>query len=135
LIDHAVGDALQAAAFWAALHLLLMVGLAAGVIRLRRRLRVGVGDGGVPELTRAGRAFGNAAEYIPAALAGIVLVALIGAPGPLVHGLGAALLAGRVSHALGLSRSTGATTARLIGMMLTFGVYIVTAAALLFYAF
>jgi uncharacterized membrane protein YecN with MAPEG domain len=62
LIEHAVGDALQAAAFWAALHLLLMVGLAAGVIRLRRRLRVGVGDGGVPELTRAGRAFGNAAD-------------------------------------------------------------------------
>ena len=62
-------NAVQAASLWTALNLIYLIILSLGVVKLRRAHRVGVGDGGVPALTGAGRAFGNAAEYVPAGLA------------------------------------------------------------------
>ena len=62
----------QAAALWAGLNLLVMLILSVLVVRQRRKHRVAAGDGGVPELLQAQRAFGNASEYIPTAVAGLV---------------------------------------------------------------
>jgi len=129
-----VMPAAHAAALWAGLSLGLLLVLAIGVTRGRRRHQVLFGDGGVPELARAIRAFGNAAEYIPAGLVGLAILALAGATPLIVHVSGALLFAGRSAHAVGLTRSSGATRARALGVLATWIAFIVIAVALLFYA-
>jgi len=127
-------DAAHAAALWAGLHLILLLVLGVLVTRQRRKHRVETGDGGVPSLAQAIRAFGNATEYVPAVLVGLGILALAGAPPLLIHPIGLTLFVGRVLHGLGLSRSTGATWARAVGALATWVAYIAAAAALLFYA-
>jgi len=124
----------HAAALWAGLLLILMLVLSVLVTRQRRRHHVEIGDGGVPALHQAIRAFGNATEYVPAALVGLALLAQVGAPPLLIHPLGLALFAGRVLHAVGISRSTGTSWPRAAGVLATWISYIGAAAALLFYA-
>jgi len=127
-------DAAHAAALWASLHLILLLVLSVLVTRQRRRHHIEVGDGGVPALAQAIRAFGNAAEHVPAALAGLAILALAGAPPLLIHPIGLVLFVGRVLHGFGLSRSTGVSWARAAGAIGTWVAYIAMAAALLFYA-
>lgn len=127
-------DAAHAAALWAGLHLILLLVLGVLVTRQRRRHRVETGDGGVAALAQAIRAFGNATEYVPAALVGLGILALAGAPPLLIHPIGLTLFAGRIVHAFGLSRSTGATWPRAVGVLATWVAYIALAAALLFFA-
>jgi uncharacterized membrane protein YecN with MAPEG domain len=124
----------NAAALWAGLHLVLLLVLAVLVTRQRRKHHVAIGDGGVPALTAAIRAFGNAAEYIPAALAGLAVLALAGAAPLLIHAIGFTLFVGRSLHAVGLSRSTEASWPRAVGVLATWIAYIAAAAALLVYA-
>jgi uncharacterized membrane protein YecN with MAPEG domain len=124
----------QAAALWAGLNLLVLLVLSALVVRQRRRHRVAAGDGGVPEVLQAQRAFGNASEYIPAAVAGVVALAVAGAPPAAVHIAGAMLLAGRIAHAVGLSASAGPSIGRNLGMVLTWLAYVFLAVALLVFS-
>ena len=65
---------------------------------------------------------------------GLALLAIVNAPPLLIHPIGGILLASRVVHAIGLSRSTGATMPRALGVLGTWISYIAMAAALLFYA-
>ena len=129
-----VMPAAHAAALWAGLSLALLLVLAIGVTRQRRRHHVLFGDGGVPELAQAIRAFGNASEYVPAGLVGLSVLALAGATPLIVHLAGGLLFAGRLAHALGLSRSSGPSRARALGVLATWIAFVVIAAALLFYA-
>jgi uncharacterized protein len=124
----------HAAALWAGLNLILLLVLSVLVTRQRRRHKVETGDGGVPALSQAIRAFGNAAEHVPAAMAGLALLALVNAPPLLIHPIGLILFIGRVLHAVGLSRSTEATLPRALGALATWISYVAMAAALLFYA-
>lgn len=124
----------HAAALWGGLHLILLLVLSVLVTRQRRKHHVEIGDGGVPALNQAIRAFGNATEYVPAAMAGLGLLALVSAPPLLIHPIGLILLLGRVLHAFGLSRSSAATLPRALGVLATWISYIAIAAALLFYA-
>lgn len=126
--------AAHAAALWAGLNLTVMLVLSVRVVRIRRTQRIGLGHGESPELERAIRAFGNASEYVPAALLALVLLALLQAPAALIHTLGATLTAGRVAHAVGLSRSGGATLPRTVGVIATWLVYLTAAVFLLVYA-
>src|SRR3712207_954613 len=121
----------RVAALWAALCMLLLVVLSVRVARQRHTHRVGVGDGGIDSLQRASRAFGNAAEYVPAGLGVLVLFALLGVPPLSMHLAGATLFLGRVIHAVGISRTTGASTARVAGMALTYLFMICAAVTLL----
>ena len=127
-------DSAHAAALWAGLHLILLLVLAVLVTRQRRKHRVEIGHGDVPALNQAIRAFGNATEYVPAALVGLGILALAGAPPMLIHPIGLTLFVGRVLHGFGLSRSTDATWPRAVGVLATWVAYIAAAAALLFYA-
>jgi len=129
-----VSASAHAAALWAGLHLFLLLVLSVLVTRQRRKHRVALGDGGVPELAQAIRAFGNATEYVPTALIGLAVLALAGAPPLLIHLIGVVLFAGRVLHAFGLSRSSEASMPRAIGVLATWIAYIAAAAALMFYA-
>lgn len=118
-----------AAALYLGLNGVLLVVLSVRVIRLRFRYRVAIGDGGNEALVRAIRVHGNFTEYAPLALLLILAVALLGYPAWVVHALGIVLTAGRLVHAVVLSRSTGASYGRFIAMTLTF-LTILAAAAL-----
>jgi uncharacterized protein len=124
----------HAAALWTGLNLVLLLALSVRVVRLRRKHRVEIGDGDRTDLALAVRAFGNATEYVPAAIGAIAVLALVGAPVLLVHAAGLLLFAGRLSHAFGLSRSGEASLPRAVGIVLTWLAYILTAVALIFYA-
>jgi len=105
--------------FYGALAALWLVVLAANVIRNRWHHKVGLGDGDNPHMLRAMRIHANAAEYIPIVLIVMMLFELEhGAPLQL-HISGIALIAGRVAHTWGLSRSSGASIGRASGIVLT----------------
>lgn len=127
--------ALGAAALYMSLNGVLLVILAVRIIRLRQRYRVGIGDGGNAVLARAIRVHGNFTEYAPLALLLILATALLGYPAWVVHGLGIALTAGRVAHAVGLTGSIGRSPGRFAGMSLTFLTILVAAALCLARAF
>lgn len=116
---------------YAALLALLFIGLSIRVIRQRLRVRAAVGDAGDPALLRAMRVQANFAEYVPLTLLLLFFAELDGAPSALLHALGLALLAGRCSHALGVSQQRENLLYRRIGMGLSFGVMLVAAGYLL----
>ena len=128
---NADNSALHAAALWSGLLLLLLMVLSLRVMVTRRTKRIGVGDGGLEALTLQNRAFGNAAEYAPAMIGALILLALVGYTPLLVHGLGAAFLFGRIFHAWGISRSRGTSFGRVAGMTLTWTPYLVASVALI----
>jgi uncharacterized membrane protein YecN with MAPEG domain len=104
---------------YAALIALLLIALATRVVLLRRRLRVGLGDGGQSPLQQAVRVHGNAVEWaLPVLL--LLLVAELNRASPLLlHAAGIALVVGRVLHAAGVSARPGASFGRLYGMLVT----------------
>ncbi len=110
---------------YAAVAALMLISLSVRVIGMRRRRRVSIGDGEDEILARRIRAQGNFIEYVPMALVLLLLLELGGASAWLLHGLGIALLAGRLVHAWSLAAHNG--TGRIIGMGLTFGVLVVAA--------
>jgi hypothetical protein len=132
--DFTLHAAAQAAGFWTSLHLVLLLILSLLVVRQRQKHAVLLGDEGIPQLTQAVRAFGNATEYAPAGLIGLIALAAVKAPPLSIHVAGAALFAGRLSHAVAISRSGGSSALRSAGMLLTWLVYIFEAVALLIFA-
>lgn len=132
--DAVLHAAAQAAGFWTALHLLLLLVLSLLVVRQRQVHKVVFGDGEIPQLAQAIRAFGNAAEYAPAGVAGLIALAAVSAPPMALHLAGGILFAGRVAHAVGLSRTGGASLLRTSGMLLTWVAYIFEVVALMIFA-
>lgn len=112
-------------ALYAGLLAPLFILLSVRVIALRRGGLVAVGDGGNPLLLRRMRVHANFAEYVPMALVLIALAEATGTPDWLLHGLGAALLAGRAAHAFGMSRTPERFQFRVSGVVLTFSVLLV----------
>lgn len=121
-------------AAYAGLLALLFVGLSVRTLRLRRRLRIAVGDGGNETMLRAMRVHANFAEYVPIALLLMALVEAGGAAPAFVHALGASVLAGRVAHAAGVSRVGENFAFRVVGMTLTLVPLLAAAARLLYVA-
>jgi uncharacterized membrane protein YecN with MAPEG domain len=116
---------------YAALLALLFVGLSIRTLRLRRSLRIPVGDSGNPAMLRAMRVHANFAEYVPFALLLFFFVEVAGHAALLVHLLCLSLLAGRITHAYGVSQAAEQFGFRVAGMALTFTSMIVAAVALL----
>ncbi|MGR8998916.1 MAG: MAPEG family protein [Gammaproteobacteria bacterium] len=112
---------------YASLAALLIVRLSLSVIKLRRKNRVSVGDGGKEELQLAIRAHSNAVEYIPIALLLLLMLELNGAPKILIHISGATLLIGRIIHAMGLPAKD--LKKRVLGMQIT--IYLLIGLAIL----
>ncbi len=117
---------------YAALLGLVFVALSLQTIRLRRRHRVALGDGDQAPLRRAMRVHANFAEYVPLALLLMFFVERGGGSALRMHILGAALLAGRLLHAWGVSRTRENLRYRTAGMVLTFSVIISASLFLLF---
>lgn len=129
-MDAGANAALYAAALWSGFLVILLVALSGLATRQRRRHGVVFGDQGSPEVARAVRTFGNAAEYVPAAMTAMALMALTGAPAALVHAVGGAFLTGRLAHAWSFSRNAGASIGRVVGMALTWLALLVAALSL-----
>ncbi len=124
---------LSASLIYAALLGLLFIALSLRVVLLRHRLQVGIGSGGHEELTRAMRAHGNFAEYVPLALVLLILVeAGTAASTLIVHVLGASLVVARLLHGyFGLNRHAGTSAGRLWGTALTWLMMLISALILL----
>lgn len=118
--------------FYAALFALFFVVLSVRTLRLRRRLRIAIGDSGDERMLRAMRVHANFAEYVPFTLLLLLLVDMQAASSLLLHGLCLSLLAGRLSHAFGVSQTNENYHFRVLGMALTFTAIGGCAAYLLF---
>ncbi len=123
---------IEAAAIYVGLNMLLLIYLAFRVVSRRQSAEVSIGTGGDAVLELRTRVHGNATEYVPAMLIGLVLAALMNAPVWVIHGLGVAFTLGRLMHAFGLGGTIMA--ARAGGTLLTWISIVVTALALIHYA-
>jgi len=123
---------LEAAGLYIGLNLLLLIYLALRVVGQRRKTRTSIGDGGHPDLALAIRVHGNAAEYVPAAIGGLLALALLDAPVWAVHALGGLLTVARLAHAVGFG--AGILVGRQLGTVLTWVSLIVLGGALIYLA-
>ena len=106
-------------ALYAAPLALLFLALSIRVIALRRSARVSLGDGGDTNLLRRVRVQANFAEYVPLALVLLGLAETLTAPVWFLHVCGLALVAGRMCHAMGVSRTDEDFRMRVAGVALT----------------
>lgn len=117
---------------YAALLTILFVALSVRTLLRRRRIGVGVGDGGDQALIKASRAHANFAEYTPLALLLIYLLEVVTGATMMVHVYGALLLIGRSLHAYGVSQVEEDYRFRVGGMACTFVVLIGASLRLLY---
>ena len=106
-------------ALYAAICGLFIAAMVLHVATLRRRFRVGIGDGGERQLALAVRAHGNAVETIPIALILLLMLELNKGQAGVLHAFGTALIVGRFLHAFGLSRHIGISFGRFWGTITT----------------
>ena len=100
------------------------------IIKYRRGLRIGIGDGGDVRLQQASRAHGNFIEVVPLALIIMVLLEMQGAPGWAVHLYGTVLVLSRIAHAQGMYQSAGESPGRMVGTIAILLLFIAGAAGL-----
>jgi uncharacterized membrane protein YecN with MAPEG domain len=127
---------LDLVAIYAGINILLLLVLAILVVVGRVRSKVSLGDGGDPQLFQASRVHGNAVEYVPAGLVGLVILGVLSdpvVPAEVIHAGGAMLTAGRILHAIGLSGNPGRSFGRAAGMLLTWLAFLVIGAALIWF--
>ena len=111
--------------------------LTASVIKLRRRLRIGVGDGGYAELLQKIRAQGNFIEHVPLILVFMLLGIRLGIPLATFHLIGLCLVLGRYLHAYGVGyceiKQVTNIKFRILGMLLTMLCYLLVIGFLMYY--
>jgi uncharacterized membrane protein YecN with MAPEG domain len=120
---------------FAALLSLIFIILSIRIIRLRRRLKIPVGDTGNVEMLRAIRAHGNFAEYVPLTLLLLYFVEQTQAMSWLIYSLGIMLTLGRLSHSYGVTQLNEKFFFRVFGMMCTFTTIGISALYLFFSRF
>ncbi|CUR45961.1 MAPEG family protein [Alloalcanivorax xenomutans] len=106
-------------ALYTGLFILLLLALAANVVRNRLSGHVSLGDGGNPSLQKAVRAHGNATEYVPIVLIGLAVLENLGTSATLLHLYGSGLFVGRLLHAWGLARPSTVNLGRQSGIVIT----------------
>ena len=104
---------------YVAFALLLVVVLSFRVVLRRWKVRIGLGDGDDLELRKRIRAHANAVEYLPMGLLALLMLEMEGCSVNVLHACGGTFLLARVAHAIGLSRKSGLSIGREIGMPLT----------------
>ncbi|ATD00652.1 MAG: MAPEG family protein [Pseudomonadota bacterium] len=117
---------------YAALLGLIYIYLSVATLTRRKKILVALGDGGDKLLQKKMRAHGNFQEYVPISLILIGFAEYLGAASLFVHGLGVALLVGRISHAYGVSMLHEKLVFRVTGMALTFLSILLSSIAILY---
>lgn len=110
---------------------LFYVFLSFRVIGSRRSERVSLGDGGNASVQSRVRVHANFAEYVPFVLLLVAFLELQGIGPVQLHILCLLLVAGRLSHAYGVSQSPQIMPLRVVGMVMTFAALIGSAVRLL----
>jgi uncharacterized membrane protein YecN with MAPEG domain len=113
-------DKIHILPLYAAILGLLFFYLSVRTIRLRRKLKIGIGANDNQEMLRGMRVHSNFAEYAPFTLFLIYLVEIQGGASLFVHALGLCLLIGRTIHAYGVSQIKEKFLYRVTGMTMTF---------------
>jgi uncharacterized protein len=132
--DSPFSSPLAMVALYVALNALIMLVLGMLVVRARVKTRTEIGDGGDPALLGPLRAHANNTEYVPTGLIMLMLIYALGGNVIVIHLVGGTLTLGRLLHAFGLTRSIGASTPRLLGMVLTWLSFLIAIAVLLWLA-
>jgi uncharacterized membrane protein YecN with MAPEG domain len=114
-------------ALYAGLYAFLLLALAVPISMRRRKLGIGINDGGDAVLARAVRVHANAVEWGLPILLLLLLAELTRASPVLLHLCGVVLLLARVAHAAGLSQISGLSTGRVAGIGATWTVLLVLA--------
>lgn len=122
---------IQILALYGGLLGILFLGLSFKVTMLRRKHRVGVGDGDVSELRRAVRVQANFAEYVPVLLIQMAILVALGAPAWALHLIGGLIFLSRVVFSYGLGQYAGTSKARFSGMLTTYILLLVQSVYLL----
>lgn len=104
---------------YAALFGLIYVFLSFQVIRIRMRLKIGLGDGKDRQLTRAIRVHGNFSEYVPLTLLLIFFVEVLSKNVFIIHILSISLLVARISHIYGVSQIKENIKFRMFSLFIT----------------
>ena len=121
-------------ALYAALLTFFYIGLTWRVIMYRRAHLISLGDNDDKALRKRMRAQANFIEYTPLGLILMLITELQGAPAVALHGMGLALLVGRILHAIGFASTPQKIILRQVGMLLTLGMLLLSALALLGHA-
>lgn len=123
---------LEWTAIYAGVNILILLVLAVLVVAGRRKHKIAIGVGDNPDFNRAVRAHANAAEYIPAGLVGVVLLALLDPAAPLwlFHSAALSLTAGRLLHGVGLHMGV-LNPGRVAGTALTWASFLLMGAGLI----
>ena len=112
-------------AFYAGLLAFVYIYLSILVIRQRRSLKIGLGDGEDKHFLQLLRAHANFAAYVPMTLILMLLAELNKGSFDWIHVCGVAILFGRLMHAYGLRHHYGASWQRIWGMLLTFAAIVI----------
>jgi len=123
---------LQVASVYIAINILILIWLAVRVVSRRRSGKISIGDGGSDDLAIAIRVHGNASEYIPATLVGLLALAFLESPVWSLHALGITFTLGRVMHAFGMG---GPIIFRQLGVLFTWLTMVILSLAILYFAF
>jgi uncharacterized protein len=116
---------------YAGIQAIIAFVLVAPIGRMRGRLGISLNDGSNPALTVAVRRHANWAEHVPFALLLMGLLELNGGSPMLLHGLGIALVIGRIAHPFGLRTEKVNVPQRIVGAALTGVATIVAGIALI----
>ncbi|MEO2265950.1 MAPEG family protein [Pseudoalteromonas pernae] len=116
---------------YAAILALVYVQLSLYVVKVRTEKRQSLGTGDHEELNRAIRAHSNFIEYVPFALILLFLNEYQGMASHYVHILGIVFVIGRLLHASNIAQINEKLKIRVLSMLLTFSVMIITAISLL----
>jgi uncharacterized membrane protein YecN with MAPEG domain len=116
---------------YVALATLLVLVLAGRVSTGRGVTKINLGDGGHPDLLLRIRAHANALENLPLALLLLLMLELNQTQPLWLHVFGCLLIAARIAHAIGMSKSGKESVGRLVGTAVTWTVMLVMALLLL----
>lgn len=126
-------SAFQVACVYIAINILMLVWFGIRVVARRFRGKISMGDGGSDDLARAIRVHGNASEYVPPMLVGLLALAFLEAPIWALHALGIGFTLGRIMHAFGMSGAP--IILRQLGMVLTWSAMGIVSLAILYFVF
>lgn len=101
------------------LFAILFLTLTIRIIRIRKSVKVTLGDGGDLRLQRAIRAHANFCETVPFTLLMFFLVEVNSFAPFILHACGGTLLLGRILHAVAVSSVNEKMKIRIVGMLLT----------------
>lgn len=97
----------------------MLAGLFINVVRVRRKHRVGLGNGGNPAVAKAVRAHGNFVETVPFIILMMAMLESMGIMAMVLHGMGALLVFSRLLSMWGLAESTGTSMGRFSAGIIT----------------